>query len=178
MMRCGYCWAEAPAGQLCTKDWEELQSLLRRCDGIDGDLASAVGRRGRHGETVARSTERGLPINMDAVDARRDLTGALQSAVVALLGPFPALTASGAAALLLGHPGRLLASYVAPSLLGDLAVMVRRAVDVTDKPRGRLTVSVPCPRCGAGPLRPVQGALQCTSCRELMTVGEVRRGAA
>lgn len=85
MMRCGYCWAPAPAEQLCTKDWEELQSLLRRCDGIDGDLASAVGRRGRHGETVSRSTAPGLPINMDAVDARLDLTGALQRAVAALL---------------------------------------------------------------------------------------------
>ena len=177
MNRCGYCAAPAPSGQLCAADWRTLRTLLRRCVGIDGDLAAAVGRRGRHGETVARSTSPGLPVNFDAVDARRGLHDPLNDALRGLLGPFPRLTASGAARVLLAHSRRLLASWVAPALLGDLVAAVPRAVDATDKPRGRLTVSVPCPRCAGGPLQPVQGALRCTACRGMLTLGEVRGAA-
>lgn len=172
--RCGYCSAPTLNGTLCRDDWGRLRDLLHRCDGIDADLASAVGRRGRHGEVVSRSSAPGLPINVDAADARRDLIDTLNGALGALFGPFPRLTAGSAAALLLTHSRRVLGSHVGPSLLGDLGDAVPRAVAMTDKPRGRMTVSVPCPRCGEGPLRPLMGALECTSCRERMSIGEVR----
>ncbi|GAA1327487.1 hypothetical protein GCM10009592_14380 [Brachybacterium rhamnosum] len=163
---------------LCRRDAEQLLVLIRRCIGMDGDLEAAVARRGRHGETVARSTAPGLPVNFDAADARRELGGALNDAVGRLLGAFPRLTVSGAAVLLSGHERALRGSWAAPVLLGDLTPLVPRAVAHTDKPRGRLTVNVKCPRCGAGPLRPVGGTLECTSCRERMSVAEVRHAAA
>ncbi|MDN5687774.1 MAG: hypothetical protein L0G94_14045 [Brachybacterium sp.] len=176
--RCGYCNAPTLNGTLCKNDWRDLRDLLHRCRGIDDDLEMAVQRRMRHGEVVSASTVPGLPLNMDAAEARRDLHDALNDALRGLLGGLPRLTASGAAGLILGHSRRLLGSYIAPVLLGDLAAVVPRAVAVTDKPRNTPGVRAACPRCGhRGFLRAVMGSLECSGCRERVSIGEVRSAA-
>lgn len=173
--RCGWCGAPTMTGAICRDHWERLSGLLASCDGLDDDLAACAARQTRSGESVGRSTVVPLPVNLAAVDARRDLGDALNMAVAGVLGgPWPRLTITGALRVLRAHPGRLRGSWVAPVLLGDLDAAVPRAVSVL-KPRGRVVVRVPCPRCGAGPLRPVGGALECAGCRDRMTVGEVRR---
>lgn len=180
--RCGFCGAPTRNGSLCKSIpggrlgcWEQLQSLLQRCIGIDSDLESAVGKRGKHGEVTFGSSAPGLPINADAMDVRRDLLGVLYSALGHLDGPNGDGTATCAARIILSRPRAVLASSVAPRLLGDLLDVVPRAVAMTDKPRAQPGVQAPCPRCGhRGRLRAVMGLLECSSCRERMTVGEVR----
>lgn len=173
--RCGFCGAPTMAGAICKAHWGSLVQLLNRCRGLDGDLAHAIGKQGRHGESVSASTAPGIPINPAAIDAEAALAGSLRSAVAVLFPGMVALSLDGAAAMLRGHLGRLRVSWCAPVLLGEIEAAVPRAVAVTDTPRGRVTVRVPCPRCGGGPLMPRHGALECVACGEAMTVGEVRR---
>lgn len=179
---CGYCGVATLNGSLCKTVgqregcWEKLQSLLRRCAGLDADLASAVEKRGRFGEETRSggSVFPGLPVNFDAADARRELFEALTGAWRGLGAPGTPPTVDHAAGAILGRPRAVLGCSVGPVLLGDLAALVPEAVRMTDRPASRLTVRVPCPRCGGGPLEPVMGALRCRGCRETSTVGEVR----
>ncbi len=175
--RCGWCSAPTMVGAICRDHWRELEALLDRCRGLEADLAASAARQTRSGETTGRSTTIPLPVNLDAVDARRALSdaldGALRPLVVAMGDSWPRLSIDGAVAALTAHRGRLRASWVAPVLYGDLLSAVPRAVSVL-QPRGRLMVRVPCPRCGGGPLSPVGGMLECRGCRERMTVAEVR----
>lgn len=173
---CGWCGAPTLNGTLCKRDWATLQQLLRRCKGLDADLASAVGKRGRYGEDTGGggSSAPGLPLAVDAMEARRELQSALSDAWHALRLLGTPSSVDYAAGSILSRPRAVLASAVAPILLGELSELVPRAVRATDKPKGRLSVRVPCPRCGGGPLSPVMGALRCDECREQSTIGEVR----
>lgn len=179
---CGYCGVATLNGSLCKTVgqregcWEQLEALLRRCAGLDADLASAVGKRGRFGEETRSggSVFPGLPVNFDAADARRDLFEALCGAWRGLGAPGTPATVDHAAETILGRPQAVLACSVGPVLLGDLEALLPAAVRMTDRPSSRLAVRVPCPRCGEGPLEPVMGALRCRACRELSTIGEVR----
>lgn len=162
-------------GAICRSHWEQLLGLLDRCRGLDADLAHAIGKQGRHGDPVACSTEPGLPINPLAIEAESALSTPLRAAVAVLAPGMVALSLDGAAGFLRGHLRRLRGSWCAPVLLAEIQWAVPRAVAATDTPRGRLTVRVPCPRCGGGPLRPRGGALECVACREQLSVGEVRR---
>lgn len=176
MTRCGYCGAPTLNGSLCKRDWERLQQLLRRCDGLDADLASAVGKRGRYGEDTrgGGGAAPGLPINPDAMEARRRLGSALYGAWRRLGLDGTPSSVDHAAGAILGRSRAVLGCSVGPVLLGDLAELVPAAVRMTDKPEQRLVVRVPCPRCGGGPLQPVMGALRCRGCREQLTISEVR----
>ena len=163
-------------GSLCRRDWEQLQQLLRRCDGLDADLASAVGKRGRYGEDTrgGGGAVPGLPISEDAMEARRRLRSALYGAWRRLRLAGTPSTVDHAAVAILGRSRAVLGCSAGPILLGDLTELVPAAVRMTDKPERRLVVRVPCPRCGGGPLHPVMGALRCRSCREQLTISEVR----
>lgn len=174
--RCGYCGAPTLNGSLCRRDWEQLQQLLRRCDGLDADLASAVGKRGRYGESTRGSSGAapGLPISADAMEARRRLRSTLCSAWRRLGLEGTPSSLDHAAGVILGCSRAVLSCSVGPILLGDLAELVPAAVRMTDKPEQRLVVRVPCPRCGGGPLLPVMGALRCRGCGEQSTISEVR----
>lgn len=172
--RCGLCAAPTLTGSICGTHWERLVDVLQSCLGLAGDLDAAARKEIRVGERVARSTVPALPVNLDAVEARRAITGALAVAVRAVLGPFPVLRFEDAVRLLNAHYGRLRASWAAPVLLVDLEAAVRHARAVL-QPRGRLTVSVPCPACAGGPLRPVGGSLECMACEVRSSIGEVRR---
>lgn len=175
--RCGICAAPTLAGAICNRHWADLGAHLDRCVGLGADLRDAIGRRRRTGESVGKSTAVPLPINVEAVDAARDLSDALHAALRAVLdsqGQFPRLTVDAATALLRAHHGALRGSWAAPVLLGDLQAAVPRAVAVVDIPKNRITVRVPCPSCGAGPLRPMAGQLECVKCRVRSSVGEVR----
>lgn len=178
MNRCGYCGAPTMNGSLCKRDWQQLEQLLRRCVGLGADLASAVAKRGRYGEETSGSTAPGLPIGVDAMEARRSLQSALVDAWRRIGATGTPSSVDHAAEVILSRSRQLLACAAAPVLLGDLAELVPAAVRATDKPKGRLSVQVPCLRCGGGPLQPVMGALQCSSCRECMTIGEVRQAVA
>lgn len=176
MTHCGFCGAPTLNGSLCKLHWQELQALLQRCNGLADDLASAVGKRGRYGEDTGGggSSQPGLPINPDAMEARRGLEDVLCVAWRGLGLDGTPSSVDDAAGMILGRSEAVLASSVGPVLLGHLAELVPAAVKMTDRPRGRLSVQVPCPRCAGGPLQPVMGALQCSSCGELSTIGEVR----
>lgn len=173
--RCGYCDAPTMVGKICRAHWQALLQLLRRCRGLEADLGSAIARQGRHGEVVSRSTNPGLPINLAAVDVRRALLGVLCEAWQALGATGAARTVDSAAASILSRQSELQRSWVAPALLGDLEVLVPRAVAATDKPKRQPGVRSVCPRCGEHVfLRAVMGALECPSCRERSSIGEVR----
>jgi hypothetical protein len=172
--RCGICNAPTMApGPICRNHWQRLTDLIHRCDGLEGDLAAAVAGQIRTGETTRTSTTPRIPINPEAVEARDRLHDALHAALVAVCGPLPRLTITDTLRMLHVHEARLHASWCAPVLCVDLDRAVPAAVEVL-QPRRRIIVRVPCPRCQGGPLRPVAGTLECRSCRERMTVGEVR----
>lgn len=174
--RCGYCNAPTMTGCICRAHWSELLGLLDRCAGLEADLASAIARRGRYGETVAASSlHTGLPINTDAMDARRALMDALYGALRALGATERPATVDGAAEALRGREKALRGSWAAPVLLGDLEAALRPAVAATDKPKAQPGVRGRCPRCGARTfLRLVMGSFRCGQCREVVTMGEVR----
>lgn len=175
LYRCGWCGAPSlKTIGLCDPDAAALEDLLGRLEGMAEDLAAAARKEIRVGERVTRSTAPGLPVNLDAVEARRALTEALQVAIRGVLDPrFPVLVMDDQVRLLQAHWSRVRESWVGPALLGDLRVAVPRAVSVL-QPRGRLVVQVACPGCGRGPMRPAGGGLSCVACEGRFTVGEVR----
>lgn len=173
---CGFCGAPTLNGALCRRDWGRLLDLLRRCDGLEGDLQSAIGRRARFGEQTRRARPGpGVPFNAAAAEARESLLGVLRAAAVRLeLDPVG--TVDDAAGALLAHREALRGSWVAAVLLGEVEYLVPGAVRATDIPRGRPGVRAVCPRCGERTrLVQVMGALRCSSCRELLSLGEVDR---
>lgn len=174
--RCGICAAPTLTGAICATHWDELTRVLVSCMGLGGDLDAAARKQLRVGERerVTGTATPGLPVNLDAVEARRALVACLSDAVRAVLGPFPALQFEDAVRLLNAHAERLRGSWAAPVLLVELGAAVRQARAVL-QPRGRVSVSVPCPACGAVPLRPVGGALECAGCGVRSSIGEVRR---
>lgn len=173
MNRCGVCNGPTMTGAICNPHWKELDDLLAQCAGLDDDLDAAVGKRLRFGERVRRSTAQGLLVSPAAVEAKTVLEQVLRGAG-RVLGLSVGDSSVGETASVLRASGRLRGSWVAPALLGELAPAVAGVLRVVDRPRGRLVVRVPCPRCWGGPLIPVGGTLQCRSCREFVSVGEVR----
>ena len=176
--RCGYCGAPTLNGSLCKRDWGRLRELLLRCDGMEGDLGAAAAKQGRHGEEVRGSTAPGVPVNFAAVGARRALYTALSDALGRIGATAGAGTVDSAAAAILTRSRAVLASFAGPALLGDLETAVPRAVETTDKPRRRPGVNTRCPRCGQLSFLPVvMGSLECSCCRERMSIAEVRDAA-
>ncbi|MFE5777109.1 hypothetical protein [Brachybacterium sp. NPDC056505] len=178
--RCGYCGAPTMNGALCKGIqapgcWEKLVDLLGRCDGLEADLESAIGKRGRYGEQVRGTTAPGLPINPAAVEVRGELYTALGDALRGLGASRLPVTIDGTARALLDTQDALRRSYRAPVLLGDLEALVHRAVAITDIPKGTPGVRAICPACERRQfLRSVGGALECTRCGERSTVEAVR----
>ncbi|UQN29457.1 hypothetical protein [Brachybacterium kimchii] len=181
--RCGYCGAPTMNGTLCLKGkngdprcWPRLLDLLGRCDGLEADLESAIGKRGRYGEQVRGTTAPGLPINPAAVEVRGELYTALADALRGLGTPRLPVTIDGTARALLDTQDALRRSYRAPVLLGDLEALVHRAVAITDIPKGTPGVrAMICPACHRRQfLRSVGGTLECTRCGERSTVEAVR----
>lgn len=175
MNRCGVCNGPTMTGSICSPHWKELDGLLAQCAGIDSDLDAAVGKRLRFGERVRRGTAQGLLVSPVAVEAKTVLEQVLRGAGRALGLPVGDLSA-GEAATLLRTCGRLRGSWVAPALLGELSPAVAGVLRVVDRPRGRVVVRVPCPKCAGGPLVPVMGALGCRECGGVSSVREVRAG--
>lgn len=173
MNRCGVCNGPTMTGAICNPHWKELDGLLAQCAGIDSDLEAAVGKRLRFGERVRRGTTQGLLVSPAAVEAKTVLEQVLRGAGRALGLPVGD-SSVGEAARVLRRSGRLRGSWVAPALLGELAPAVAGVLRVVDRPRGRVVVRVPCPKCGGGPLVPVMGALGCRECGGVSSVREVR----
>lgn len=171
MNRCGVCNSPTLTGVICKTHWVELRGWLDRVAELLPDLEDAIGKRHRFG---GQSRGRGfspLPINPTAVEVHADLRDALSRAVAATsTGP---RDTRGLLDVLRATRG-LLGSAAAPVLYGDLEWILPRLVRVVDKPRSRITLTVPCPECGGGPLVPAMGALKCSSCRAVSTIGAVR----
>lgn len=175
MNRCGVCSGPTLTGVICKAHWERLDALLGQCVGLEADLDAAIGKRLRFGAAGAVASGPTIPINPVAVDAKRALREALAGALERIEGPVRGL---GMEEILsrLRACGRLRAHWTAPGLCAALEGLVSDAVAAVDRPRRRLAVHMPCPRCGGGPLFPAGGALSCRSCRELSSVGAVRAG--
>lgn len=173
MNRCGVCNGPTMTGAICNPHWKELDDLLVQCVGVDSDLEAAVGKRLRFGERVRRGTAQGLLVSPAAVEAKTVMEQVLRGAGRAL-GLSVGDSSVGEAARVLRMSGRLRDSWVAPALLGELGPAVAGVLRVVDRPRGRVVVRVPCPKCGGGPLVPVMGALGCRVCGGVSSVREVR----
>lgn len=175
MNHCGVCNGPTMTGVICNPHWKELDGLLAQCVGVDSDLDAAVGKRLRFGERVRRGTAQGLLVSPAAVEAKTVLEQVLRGAGRAL-GLSVGDSSAGETADVLRLSGRLRGSWVAPALLGELGPAVAGVLRVVDRPRARLVVRVPCPKCSEGPLVPVMGALGCRVCGGVSSVREVRAG--
>lgn len=175
MRRCGWCSAPTLNGALCRTHGERLRDLLEVVADAAPDLDAAVAKAMRWGEQTRGGSQPGLVVNVDAMEVRREVEIALGRAVRAVDARTVPDGILGRVEVLRGSWGSFCGSWQCVALLGDLEGLVKRVRTVTDKPRRRLEITVPCPQCGDGPLTPTSGGLKCAACGECSTLGAVRR---